>query len=84
MVHLCIVGECMSAVKLDTTSAISVCICICLHLYLLQEEAEDDSDLSDYGEETDGKKDALAEPCFMLIGEIFELRGSEYSTLHRV
>ncbi|KAG7461818.1 hypothetical protein MATL_G00195220 [Megalops atlanticus] len=39
------------------------------------EEAEDDSDLSDYGEEADGKKDALAEPCFMLIGEIFELRG---------
>lgn len=25
----------------------------------------------------DGKKDALAEPCFMLIGEIFELRGSK-------
>uniref|UniRef100_A0A673MJ05 Sorting nexin-25-like n=1 Tax=Sinocyclocheilus rhinocerous TaxID=307959 RepID=A0A673MJ05_9TELE len=25
--------------------------------------------------ETDGRKDALAEPCFMLIGEIFELRG---------
>uniref|UniRef100_A0A673MD13 Sorting nexin-25-like n=1 Tax=Sinocyclocheilus rhinocerous TaxID=307959 RepID=A0A673MD13_9TELE len=24
---------------------------------------------------TDGRKDALAEPCFMLIGEIFELRG---------
>ncbi|KAJ8269684.1 hypothetical protein COCON_G00122910 [Conger conger] len=40
-----------------------------------EEEAEDESDLSDYGEETDGKKDALAEPCFMLIGEIFELRG---------
>ncbi|KAI1883541.1 hypothetical protein AGOR_G00232650 [Albula goreensis] len=40
-----------------------------------EEEAEDDSDLSDYGDETDGKKDALAEPCFMLIGEIFELRG---------
>ncbi|MBN3301739.1 SNX25 protein, partial [Amia calva] len=40
-----------------------------------EEEAEEDSDLSDYGEETDGKKDALAEPCFMLIGEIFELRG---------
>uniref|UniRef100_A0A4W5LRM3 Uncharacterized protein n=1 Tax=Hucho hucho TaxID=62062 RepID=A0A4W5LRM3_9TELE len=40
-----------------------------------QEEAEDDSDLSDYGDETGGKKDALAEPCFMLIGEIFELRG---------
>ncbi|KAJ8383106.1 hypothetical protein SKAU_G00038840 [Synaphobranchus kaupii] len=40
-----------------------------------EEEAEDDSDLSDYGDETDGRKDALAEPCFMLIGEIFELRG---------
>ncbi|XP_016398334.1 sorting nexin-25-like, partial [Sinocyclocheilus rhinocerous] len=26
-------------------------------------------------QETDGRKDALAEPCFMLIGEIFELRG---------
>lgn len=48
---------------------------VCFH----QEEAEDDSDLSDYGDEMDGKKDALAEPCFMLIGEIFELRGSEYS-----
>uniref|UniRef100_A0A8C1SB11 Sorting nexin 25 n=1 Tax=Cyprinus carpio TaxID=7962 RepID=A0A8C1SB11_CYPCA len=36
---------------------------------------EDDSDLSDYGDETDVRKDALAEPCFMLIGEIFELRG---------
>ncbi|RXN29220.1 sorting nexin-25 [Labeo rohita] len=41
----------------------------------LQDEGEDDSDLSDYGDETDGRKDALAEPCFMLIGEIFELRG---------
>ncbi|KAL4618248.1 sorting nexin-25-like, partial [Arapaima gigas] len=40
-----------------------------------EEEADDDSDLSDYGDELDGKKDALAEPCFMLIGEIFELRG---------
>ncbi|KAA0709789.1 Sorting nexin-25 [Triplophysa tibetana] len=40
-----------------------------------EDEADDDSDLSDYGDETDGKKDALAEPCFMLIGEIFELRG---------
>ncbi|XP_067103339.1 sorting nexin-25 [Osmerus mordax] len=40
-----------------------------------EEEAEDDSDLSDYGDEADGRKDALAEPCFMLIGEIFELRG---------
>uniref|UniRef100_A0AC11BRL9 Sorting nexin 25 n=2 Tax=Ovis aries TaxID=9940 RepID=A0AC11BRL9_SHEEP len=41
----------------------------------LQEEAEEDSDLSDYGDDADGRKDALAEPCFMLIGEIFELRG---------
>ncbi|KAF7657311.1 hypothetical protein LDENG_00028890 [Lucifuga dentata] len=40
-----------------------------------EEEADDDSDLSDYGDEADGRKDALAEPCFMLIGEIFELRG---------
>nr|XP_006011941.1 PREDICTED: sorting nexin-25 [Latimeria chalumnae] len=40
-----------------------------------EEEVEEDSDLSDYGDEPDGKKDALAEPCFMLIGEIFELRG---------
>ncbi|XP_028600647.2 sorting nexin-25 isoform X2 [Podarcis muralis] len=40
-----------------------------------EEEAEDDDDLSDYGEDVDGKRDALAEPCFMLIGEIFELRG---------
>lgn len=40
-----------------------------------EEEADDDSDLSDYGDECDGRKDALAEPCFMLIGEIFELRG---------
>ncbi|XP_050804328.1 sorting nexin-25 isoform X2 [Gopherus flavomarginatus] len=40
-----------------------------------EEEAEEDSDLSDYGDEVDGKRDALAEPCFMLIGEIFELRG---------
>ncbi|KAK0152222.1 Sorting nexin-25 [Merluccius polli] len=40
-----------------------------------EEEAEDDSDLSDYGDEPDSRKDALAEPCFMLIGEIFELRG---------
>ncbi|XP_058049012.1 sorting nexin-25 isoform X2 [Ahaetulla prasina] len=39
-----------------------------------EEEAEDD-DLSDYGDDVDGKRDALAEPCFMLIGEIFELRG---------
>uniref|UniRef100_A0A8C2XBG2 Sorting nexin 25 n=1 Tax=Cyclopterus lumpus TaxID=8103 RepID=A0A8C2XBG2_CYCLU len=39
------------------------------------EEADDDSDLSDYGDEPDGRRDALAEPCFMLIGEIFELRG---------
>lgn len=42
-----------------------------------QEEIEEDSDLSDYGEDVDGRKDALAEPCFMLIGEIFELRGSK-------
>lgn len=48
-------------------------MCICR----TQEEADDDSDLSDYGDEADGRKDALAEPCFMLIGEIFELRGSE-------
>ncbi|XP_015999449.2 sorting nexin-25 isoform X1 [Rousettus aegyptiacus] len=40
-----------------------------------EEEIEEDSDLSDYGEDVDGRKDALAEPCFMLIGEIFELRG---------
>ncbi|XP_061850323.1 sorting nexin-25 [Colius striatus] len=40
-----------------------------------EEETEEDSDLSDYGEEVDGKRDSLAEPCFMLIGEIFELRG---------
>ncbi|XP_051506282.1 sorting nexin-25-like isoform X2 [Myxocyprinus asiaticus] len=40
-----------------------------------EDEGEDDSDLSDYGDETEGRKDALAEPCFMLIGEIFELRG---------
>ncbi|XP_032269526.1 sorting nexin-25 isoform X2 [Phoca vitulina] len=40
-----------------------------------EEEIEEDSDLSDYGDDVDGRKDALAEPCFMLIGEIFELRG---------
>ncbi|XP_014641743.1 PREDICTED: sorting nexin-25 isoform X2 [Ceratotherium simum simum] len=40
-----------------------------------EEETEEDSDLSDYGDDIDGRKDALAEPCFMLIGEIFELRG---------
>uniref|UniRef100_A0A665T5P4 Sorting nexin 25 n=1 Tax=Echeneis naucrates TaxID=173247 RepID=A0A665T5P4_ECHNA len=40
-----------------------------------EEDADEDSDLSDYGDEADGRKDALAEPCFMLIGEIFELRG---------
>ncbi|XP_050804330.1 sorting nexin-25 isoform X4 [Gopherus flavomarginatus] len=45
-----------------------------------EEEAEEDSDLSDYGDEVDGKRDALAEPCFMLIGEIFELRGNKYVT----
>ena len=42
-----------------------------------QEETEEDSDLSDYGDDVDGRKDSLAEPCFMLIGEIFELRGSK-------
>ncbi|OWK00279.1 SNX25 [Cervus elaphus hippelaphus] len=46
-----------------------------LHRRLSEEEAEEDSDLSDYGDDVDGRKDALAEPCFMLIGEIFELRG---------
>ncbi|XP_062249653.1 sorting nexin-25 [Platichthys flesus] len=40
-----------------------------------EEENDDDSDLSDYGDEVDGRRDALAEPCFMLIAEIFELRG---------
>ncbi|XP_075053038.1 sorting nexin-25 isoform X2 [Mixophyes fleayi] len=40
-----------------------------------EDEAEEDGDLSDYGDDVDGKKDALAEPCFMLIVEIFELRG---------
>ncbi|XP_060102448.1 sorting nexin-25 isoform X2 [Heteronotia binoei] len=40
-----------------------------------EEETEDDDDLSDDGDDVDGKRDALAEPCFMLIGEIFELRG---------
>ncbi|XP_072296149.1 sorting nexin-25 [Eucyclogobius newberryi] len=39
------------------------------------EDGDDDSDLSDYGDEPDGRRDALAEPCFALIGEIFELRG---------
>ena len=43
-----------------------------------QDDGDDDSDLSDYGEETEGRRDALAEPSFMLIGEIFELRGSKY------
>ncbi|KAJ8787465.1 hypothetical protein J1605_022950 [Eschrichtius robustus] len=46
-----------------------------LHRKLSEEEAEEDSDLSDYGDDMDGRKDSLAEPCFMLIGEIFELRG---------
>ncbi|XP_060783876.1 sorting nexin-25 isoform X5 [Neoarius graeffei] len=46
-----------------------------LHRKLTEDEAEDDSDLSDYGDEADGKKDVLAEPFFMLIGEVFELRG---------
>ncbi|XP_058145856.1 sorting nexin-25 isoform X2 [Dasypus novemcinctus] len=40
-----------------------------------EEEMEEDSDLSDYGDDVDGRREALAEPCFMLIGEIFELRG---------
>ncbi|XP_054845769.1 sorting nexin-25 [Eublepharis macularius] len=40
-----------------------------------EEEADDDGELSDDGDDVDGKRDALAEPCFMLIGEIFELRG---------
>lgn len=44
---------------------------------LSQDEAEDDSDLSDYGDEADGKKDVIAEPFFMLIAEVFELRGSK-------
>uniref|UniRef100_F7E262 Sorting nexin 25 n=1 Tax=Macaca mulatta TaxID=9544 RepID=F7E262_MACMU len=45
-----------------------------------EEETEEDSDLSDYGDDVDGRKDALAEPCFMLIGEIFELRGNKSGT----
>ncbi|XP_013886100.1 sorting nexin-25 [Austrofundulus limnaeus] len=40
-----------------------------------EEDADDDSDLSDYGDEPDSRRNALAEPCFMLIAEIFELRG---------
>ncbi|KAG8453704.1 hypothetical protein GDO86_000364 [Hymenochirus boettgeri] len=40
-----------------------------------EDEIEEEVDLSDYGDDVDGKKDALAEPCFMLIVEIFELRG---------
>ncbi|XP_053559859.1 sorting nexin-25 [Bombina bombina] len=40
-----------------------------------EDDTEEDSDLCDYGDDVDGKKDALAEPCFMLIVEIFELRG---------
>lgn len=51
--------------------------CFLLLFCTPQEEIEEDSDLSDYGDDVDGKKDALAEPCFMLIGEIFELRGSK-------
>ncbi|XP_040822398.1 sorting nexin-25 isoform X2 [Ochotona curzoniae] len=43
--------------------------------FFSHQEVEEDSDLSDYGDDVDGKKDSLAEPCFMLIGEIFELRG---------
>ncbi|XP_029442709.1 sorting nexin-25 isoform X2 [Rhinatrema bivittatum] len=46
-----------------------------------EEEAEEDSDFSDSGDDMDGKKDALAEPCFMLIGEIFELHGNKYEKL---
>ncbi|KPP76924.1 sorting nexin-25-like [Scleropages formosus] len=42
---------------------------------LQQEEADDDSDVSDCGDEVDGRRDGVAEPCFMLIGEVFELRG---------
>ncbi len=56
----------------DRSDVMNLIVCV------FQDEGEDDSDLSDYGDETDGRKDALAEPCFMLIGEIFELRGSEY------
>lgn len=57
---------------------LSVCLSVlCLTPSLFQDETEDDSDLSDYGDETDGKKDVLAEPFFMLIGEVFELRGSK-------
>jgi len=56
---------------------VCACACACVCSASTQEEAEDDSDLSDYGDEPDVRKDALAEPCFMLIGEIFELRGSE-------
>ncbi|XP_069487611.1 sorting nexin-25 isoform X2 [Ambystoma mexicanum] len=41
----------------------------------LQDDTEEDLDLSEFGDDVDGKRDALAEPCFMLIGEIFELRG---------
>ncbi|XP_062379446.1 sorting nexin-25-like isoform X2 [Sardina pilchardus] len=40
-----------------------------------EDDGDSDSDLSDYGEEVEGRKDLLAEPSFMLIGEIFELRG---------
>ncbi|KAL2098079.1 hypothetical protein ACEWY4_007286 [Coilia grayii] len=40
-----------------------------------EDDADDDSDLSDYGEEPEGRRELLAEPFFMLIGEIFELRG---------
>ncbi|KAG5285722.1 hypothetical protein AALO_G00006670 [Alosa alosa] len=40
-----------------------------------EDDGDDDSDLSDYGEEVEGRRDLLAEPSFMLIGEIFELRG---------
>uniref|UniRef100_A0A8C9SJB7 Sorting nexin 25 n=1 Tax=Scleropages formosus TaxID=113540 RepID=A0A8C9SJB7_SCLFO len=44
-------------------------------LFSHQEEADDDSDVSDCGDEVDGRRDGVAEPCFMLIGEVFELRG---------
>lgn len=60
---------------------LSVTLCVAAVIGCLQEDGDDDSDLSDYGDEADGRRNALAEPCFMLIGEIFELRGSERLTL---
>uniref|UniRef100_A0A8C5DWV6 Sorting nexin-25 n=1 Tax=Gouania willdenowi TaxID=441366 RepID=A0A8C5DWV6_GOUWI len=39
-----------------------------------EEDGDDDSDLSD-GDEPEVRRDPLAEPFFMLIAEIFELRG---------